>query len=95
MLLRACLTFNPTYKDFRLQSVRHIYNTLFHFTLLTKEVIISAAAIWLKYCRYGLKHYPINQSINHFNLFDSILMLRPMTGAIVLNGLSAIANSRQ
>ena len=24
----------------------------------------SAAVIWLKYCRYGVKHYPINQSIN-------------------------------
>ena len=23
---------------------------------------------WLKFCRYGIKHYPINQSIMHFSL---------------------------
>ena len=23
-----------------------------------------AAVTWLKYCRYGVKHYPINQLIN-------------------------------
>ena len=26
---------------------------------------ISAVA-WLKYCRYGVKHYPINQLIRYF-----------------------------
>ena len=24
----------------------------------------STLVIWLEYCRYGVKHYPINQSIN-------------------------------
>ena len=28
-------------------------------------VIEIAALIWLKYCRYGVKPYTINQSINH------------------------------
>ena len=23
----------------------------------------SDAVVWLEYCRYGVKHYPINQSI--------------------------------
>ena len=26
-------------------------------------VLWGAAVTWLKYCRYGVKHYPINQSI--------------------------------
>ena len=26
------------------------------------------AFIWLKYCQYGVKHYPINQSINIMHL---------------------------
>ena len=26
---------------------------------------IKNAVTWLKYCRYGVKLYPINQSINH------------------------------
>ena len=26
--------------------------------------LIVVALIWLKYCRYGVKIYPINQSIN-------------------------------
>lgn len=29
----------------------------------TLEIIVDAVT-WLKYCRYGLQHYPINQSIN-------------------------------
>ena len=31
---------------------------------LSSTFIIQAAVKWLKYCRYGLKHYHINQSIN-------------------------------
>ena len=26
--------------------------------------LYTPAVTWLKYCRYGVKHYPINQSIN-------------------------------
>ena len=26
--------------------------------------VLAAAVIWLKYCRYAVKHNPINQSIN-------------------------------
>ena len=25
-------------------------------------LILKTAVIWLKFCRYGIKHYPINQS---------------------------------
>ena len=29
-----------------------------------KLSVAAGALIWLKYCRYGVKHYPINQSKN-------------------------------
>ena len=29
---------------------------------------IYTAAIWLKYCRYGVKHYPINRSISYVHV---------------------------
>ena len=29
--------------------------------------LIDAAVIWLKYCRYGVKHFPINQLINRYS----------------------------
>ena len=32
------------------------------------HLTIVAAVTWLKYCRYGVKLYPINESINHFHL---------------------------
>ena len=31
-------------------------------------LIFPATVIWLNYCRCGVKHYTINQSINHFSL---------------------------
>ena len=38
----------------------------FHNLLL---LLIVAAGIWLKYCRYGVKHCPINQSRNLLGAF--------------------------
>ena len=35
-----------------------------------RTIQFSTAGIWLKYCRNGVKHYPINQSIN-FQKLDS------------------------
>ena len=36
--------------------------------------LIVAAVTWLNYCRYGVKRYPINQSISHLiikgNIFE-------------------------
>ena len=38
----------------------------------------SAAVIWPKYCRYGVKHYIINQSINQsINQYPSVINLIP------------------
>ena len=38
--------------------------------------LIVVDIIWLKYWRYGVKHYPINQSIN-IPILTDILMWRP------------------
>ena len=35
------------------------------YTIFELSAAISAVA-WLKYCRYGVKHYPINQLIRYF-----------------------------
>ena len=29
------------------------------------NTIVIPTVIWLNYCRYGVKHYPINQSLVH------------------------------
>ena len=34
-----------------------------HYRERLLSIRIHAAVIWLKYCRYGIKHYPIHQSI--------------------------------
>ena len=52
--------------------LQHFQNDLFQLKI--------AAVIWLKYCRYGDKHYPINQLIrfqnyNYFKTYNTCLSL--------------------
>ena len=41
--------------------------SLIHFMFMY-IYIITPAVLWPKYCRYGVKHYIINQSINHYTI---------------------------
>ena len=54
------------YSEYYKQSwiIAHINLNFMGFFMHTYNFNYWAAVIWLKYCRYGLKHYPINQLIN-------------------------------
>ena len=43
-----------------------------------------SAVVWLKYCRYGVKHYPINQSI-YFYLKTPIQTIKTAITFTILN----------
>ena len=44
-----------------------VFNIRYHQNLLT--YIAAVTCKWLEYCRYGVKHYPIIQSINIYNIY--------------------------
>ena len=55
--------------------------TCMPITVITYKEMLhlsSAAVTWLKYCRYGVKRYPINQSINQ-SFFRMKCLLQPAT----------------
>ena len=53
-----------------------------------RTVLYLPAIKWLKYCRFGVKHHPINQSINlklHINISVHLLFKKMQTCAFMPN----------
>ena len=54
----------------------------------TDHFYLIVAVIWIKYCQYGLKHYPINQSIRYNVIPNDI---RPFSGIRTESGENCFA----
>ena len=51
--------------------------TIYPYTSTQYTPVILAAVIWLKYCRYGLKHHPIiNQSNAEIREYDFFKLVK-------------------
>ena len=59
------------------QSIKSVKTLFKLFCILTKSAFLIksiAAVIWLKYCRYGAKHYIINPSSNQSKALVDFLL---------------------
>ena len=80
-ILNVMISFTTMSIDAIVRVIVIIMNTNVYFNWPQPFTIVSqypsTAVIWPKYCRYGVKHYVINQSINQYpsviNLISSCL----------------------
>ena len=63
-LLGMCKYIYPMTRHFQNFKAIKFTTRLFKISYIVWK---KAAVKWLKYCRYGVKQYPINQSINQIN----------------------------